>query len=55
VFGDMTGGLEISTHTVFVICQSYFAEVRIKLVVSSVQLVKLDPCLCMAHCILVES
>ena len=40
----MTGGLDVSAHTVFVISLSHYVQVRFKPAVYDAQSVKLDPC-----------
>jgi len=44
VIEDVTGGLDVTAHTVFIISQSHSVEVCLKPVVSRAQVVKLDPC-----------
>ena len=43
VIEDVTGGLDVSAHTVVAISQSHSVEFRVKPAVSSAQAVKLDP------------
>jgi len=42
VIEDVTGRLDVYTHTVFVVSQSHSVAVRVKAAVLSAQLVKLD-------------
>ena len=44
VIEDVTGGLGVTAHTVFIISQSNSVEVCVKPAVSRAQAVKLDPC-----------
>ena len=44
VIGDVTGGLDVSAHTIFIISQSLSAEVCVKPAVSCAQAVKLHSC-----------
>jgi len=44
VIEDVSGGLDVSTHTIFIISQSHYVEVSVKPVVSRAQAVKLHPC-----------
>jgi len=41
---DVTGGLDVAAHTVFIISQYHSVEVCVKPGVSCAQAVKLDPC-----------
>ena len=44
VIEDVTGGLDVSAHTVVAISQSHSVEFRVKPAVSSAQAVKLHQC-----------
>jgi len=41
---NVTGGLDVTAHAVFIISQSHSVEVCVKPAVSRAQAVKLDPC-----------
>jgi len=44
VIEDVTDGLDVAAHTVFIISQSHSVEVCVKPAVSRAQAVTLDPC-----------
>ena len=44
VIEDVTDGLDVAAHTVFIISQSHSVEVCVKLAVYCAQAVTLDPC-----------
>jgi len=44
VIEDVTGGLDVAAHAVFIISESHSVEVCVKPAVSRAQAIKLDPC-----------